>query len=85
MGLCAGTQTGREEAERVLPRNTCSLIKSFMFFKLARLCPFFESWDLVVGETTCKGKKKAYETLSDYAPVYVMEIPQMKHDRESEL
>jgi len=31
-----------------------------------------------VGETTCDGKKKAYEIFADYAPVYVMEIPQMK-------
>jgi benzoyl-CoA reductase/2-hydroxyglutaryl-CoA dehydratase subunit BcrC/BadD/HgdB len=31
-----------------------------------------------VGETTCDGKKKAYEIFSDHAPVYVMEIPQMK-------
>ncbi|MGQ9858343.1 MAG: double-cubane-cluster-containing anaerobic reductase [Thermodesulfobacteriota bacterium] len=78
VGLCAGAEIGQEAAEQVLPRNTCALIKSFMGFKLAKLCPFFESCDLVVGETTCDGKKKAYEVLEDYAPVYVMEVPQMK-------
>lgn len=80
VGLCAGAEIGKEAAEAVLPRNTCALIKSFMGFKLAKLCPFFESCDLVVGETTCDGKKKAYEILEEYAPVYVMEIPQMKRD-----
>jgi benzoyl-CoA reductase/2-hydroxyglutaryl-CoA dehydratase subunit BcrC/BadD/HgdB len=79
VGLCAGAEIGKEAAEKILPRNTCALIKSFVGFKLARLCPFIESCDLVVGETTCDGKKKAYEIFSEYSPVYVMEIPQMKN------
>lgn len=79
VGLCAGAEIGKGEAEKVLPRNTCALIKSFVGFKLARLCPFIESCDLIVGETTCDGKKKAYEIFSEYSPVYVMEIPQMKN------
>lgn len=79
VGLCAGAEIGKSEAEKVLPRNTCALIKSFVGFKLARLCPYIESCDLIVGETTCDGKKKAYEIFSDYAPLHVMEIPQMKN------
>ncbi len=85
VGLCAGAEAGKDAAEKVLPRNTCALIKSFVGFKLSRLCPFIESCDLVVGETTCDGKKKAYEVFSDYAPVYVMEIPQMKNACDREL
>ena len=85
VGLCAGAEIGKEEAERVLPRTTCALIKSFMGFKLARICPFFESCDLVVGETTCDGKKKAFEILGEHTPVHVMEIPQMKEPRDREL
>ena len=78
VGLCAGADVGTQLAEKVLPRTTCALIKAFVGFKLARLCPFMESCDLLVGETTCDGKKKAYEILNDYKPTYVMEIPQMK-------
>jgi benzoyl-CoA reductase/2-hydroxyglutaryl-CoA dehydratase subunit BcrC/BadD/HgdB len=85
VGLCAGAEIGTEAAEKVLPRNTCALIKSFVGFKLARLCPYIESCDLVVGETTCDGKKKAYEIFADYAPVYVMEIPQMKQACDRDL
>ena len=85
VGLCAGAEIGKEAAEKILPRNTCALIKSFVGFKLNRLCPFIESCDLVVGETTCDGKKKAYEIFNDYAPVYVMEIPQMKQACDREL
>jgi benzoyl-CoA reductase/2-hydroxyglutaryl-CoA dehydratase subunit BcrC/BadD/HgdB len=85
VGLCAGAEIGKEAAEKILPRNTCALIKSFVGFKIARLCPYIESCDLVVGETTCDGKKKAYEIFADYAPVYVMEIPQMKQGCDREL
>lgn len=82
VGLCGGLDIAIEEVEKVLPRNLCSLIKSFMGFKLAKVCPYFESCDLIVGETTCDGKKKAFEVLNDYAPVYVMETPQMKKDMD---
>ncbi|MBF0476483.1 MAG: 2-hydroxyacyl-CoA dehydratase [Deltaproteobacteria bacterium] len=85
VGLCAGAEAGTDAAEKVLPRNTCALIKSFVGFKLSKLCPFIESCDLVVGETTCDGKKKAYEIFADYAPVYVMEIPQMKNACDRQL
>ncbi|SFQ99356.1 double-cubane-cluster-containing anaerobic reductase [Desulfoscipio geothermicus] len=85
IGLCSGIDIGAAEAEKVLPRNICPLIKSFMGFKLAKICPYFESCDMVVGETTCDGKKKAFEILNDYVPVHVMETPQMKRGRDREL
>jgi benzoyl-CoA reductase/2-hydroxyglutaryl-CoA dehydratase subunit BcrC/BadD/HgdB len=65
VGLCAGADFGTEHAERYLPRNTCALIKSFFGFSLEKVCPYLESCDLVVGENTCDGKKKAYETFKD--------------------
>ncbi len=85
VGLCAGAEAGKEEAEKIVPRNTCALIKSFIGFKLARLCPFIESCDLIVGETTCDGKKKAYEVFKDYVNLYVMEVPQQKKKADREL
>ncbi|WP_027180312.1 double-cubane-cluster-containing anaerobic reductase [Maridesulfovibrio bastinii] len=78
VGLCSGADAGTELAEKVVPRNTCALIKSFLGFKMAHICPFTEACDMIVGETTCDGKKKAYEAFSEMAPVYVMEIPQRK-------
>ncbi len=65
VGLCAGAEFGYEQAERYLPRNTCALIKSFFGFSLEKVCPYLESCDLIVGENTCDGKKKAYETFKD--------------------
>jgi benzoyl-CoA reductase/2-hydroxyglutaryl-CoA dehydratase subunit BcrC/BadD/HgdB len=79
IGLCAGAEVGTDEAEKFIPRNTCALIKAFMGFKLAGLCPYVELADLLVGETTCDGKKKAYEIFNDITKkVYVMEIPNKK-------
>ena len=78
VGLCAGANVGTDAAEKVLPRNTCALIKSFVGFKLARLCPYVESCDLVIGETTCDGKKKAYEIFGEMKETLVLEVPHMK-------
>ncbi|EPR44665.1 2-hydroxyglutaryl-CoA dehydratase D-component [Desulfovibrio sp. X2] len=85
VGLCSGADAGREQAETMVPRNTCALIKSFIGFKLAKLCPFTESCDMIVGETTCDGKKKAYEAFGKVAPMYVMEVPQQKRSSDREL
>ena len=32
--------------------------------------------DLLVGETTCDGKKKMYELLNEIKPIHVMHLPQ---------
>jgi len=82
VGLCAGAEFGYDEVEKIMPRNTCALIKSFMGFKLSRVCPYIQESDLVVGETTCDGKKKAYEALGELHNVYVLELPQMKRPED---
>jgi benzoyl-CoA reductase/2-hydroxyglutaryl-CoA dehydratase subunit BcrC/BadD/HgdB len=78
VGLCAGTQFSIPDAEEVLPRNTCALIKSSFGFKLNRTCPYVQASDLLIGETTCDGKKKMYELLAEHHPTYVMDVPQKK-------
>ncbi len=81
VGLCAGAEFNFEGAEEVLPRNTCSLIKSAFGFKLGKVCPYLEASDVVVGENTCDGKKKSYEMLKPLVKdLYVMDLPQMKSE-----
>ena len=75
VGLCGGADFSIPDAEKVLPRNLCALIKSFYGFKVGLTCPYFQSCDMVVGETTCDGKKKVYELLNEEIPTYVIEIP----------
>jgi len=82
IGLCAGADFALGEVEKVLPRNTCSLIKSTFGFKLGKVCPYLEASDMVVGENTCDGKKKAYEIFAEMVPnLYIMDLPQMKSDQ----
>jgi benzoyl-CoA reductase/2-hydroxyglutaryl-CoA dehydratase subunit BcrC/BadD/HgdB len=79
VGLCAGADFAPEAAERLLPRNLCALIKSTFGFKLGGVCPYLEASDLVVGENTCDGKKKAWEVFGGIQPnLYVMDLPQVK-------
>jgi benzoyl-CoA reductase/2-hydroxyglutaryl-CoA dehydratase subunit BcrC/BadD/HgdB len=79
VGLCTGADFATDEVEKILPRNTCALIKSAFGFKLGKVCPYIESSDMIVGENTCDGKKKSYELLDTLVPnLYVMDLPQMK-------
>ncbi|KAF0207143.1 MAG: double-cubane-cluster-containing anaerobic reductase [Actinomycetota bacterium] len=82
VGICAGAEWAYDQVEQILPRNTCALIKSMMGFKLGKVCPYLEEADLLVGETTCDGKKKAYEELGKLQNMYVMELPQMKRAKD---
>jgi benzoyl-CoA reductase/2-hydroxyglutaryl-CoA dehydratase subunit BcrC/BadD/HgdB len=85
VGLCAGAQFSVPIAESILPRNTCALIKSSYGFKLGRVCPYVQTAHLIVGETTCDGKKKMFEILAEQQPVHVMEVPNKKGVRGKEL
>jgi benzoyl-CoA reductase/2-hydroxyglutaryl-CoA dehydratase subunit BcrC/BadD/HgdB len=86
VGLCTGADFATEEVDKILPRNTCALIKSAFGFKLGKVCPYLESADLIVGENTCDGKKKSYETLAGMVPdLHVMDLPQTKSLQAREL
>ena len=37
---------------------------------------------MYIGETTCDGKKKAWEILKEDVPMYVMDLPQMKRRKD---
>ncbi|TXT63835.1 MAG: putative enzyme [Promethearchaeota archaeon] len=78
IGLCGGTNFSNYASDELLPANTCALIKSALGFGIGNICPYFAMADLLIGETTCDGKKKAWEVLEKYKPMYVMETPQCK-------
>lgn len=75
ISLCAFSNETIPDAELELPINLCPLIKSSYGFAKTEKCPYFYFADLVVGETTCDGKKKMYEELAKYKDVYIMELP----------
>lgn len=81
-GLCGGSQFWVPGGEKVLPTNTCPLIKASVGARLDGTCPFFRIADMYIGETTCDGKKKAWEILGKEVPMYVMDLPQMKRRKD---
>lgn len=83
-GLCGGSQFWVPSGEAVLPPNTCPLIKASVGARLGKTCPFFRIADMYVGETTCDGKKKAWEILGQDVPMHIMDMPQMKRAKDVE-
>ena len=85
VGLCSTSDETIPDAEKDLPRNLCPLIKSSYGFAKTQKCPYFYFSDLIVGETTCDGKKKMYEYLGQFKPVYTMELPNSQSPEGLEL
>ena len=81
-GLCGGSQFWVSGGEKVLPSNTCPLIKASVGARLDKTCPFFLIPDMYVGETTCDGKKKAWEILAGDVPFHIIDVPQMKREQD---
>lgn len=83
VSLCAKSDEPIADAEKHLPRNLCPLIKSSYGFAITDKCPYFYFSDLIVGETTCDGKKKMYEYLGEIKDVHVMQLPQTSTGEDS--
>ena len=85
VGLCSTSDETIPEAEKDLPKNLCPLIKSSYGFAKTDKCPFFYFSDVVVGETTCDGKKKMYEYMSEFKDVFVMQLPNSQSETSLQL
>lgn len=78
VGLCGTSNETIPDAEKVLPKNLCPLIKSTYGFAMTEKCPYTYFSDIIIGETTCDGKKKMYELLGEIKDVHIMHLPQGK-------
>lgn len=76
VGLCGMSNETIPNAETVLPQNLCPLVKSTYGFAMTEKCPFTYFSDIIIGETTCDGKKKMYELMGEKKNMYVMQLPQ---------
>lgn len=84
IGLCAFSDETIPDAEKELPRNLCPLVKSSYGFAITDKCPYMYFSDLMIGETTCDGKKKMYELLGEFKNLHVMQLPQTQEDEASQ-
>ena len=80
VGLCGTSEEPIQEAQKDLPKNLCPLIQSSYGFAKTDTCPYFYFSDLVVGETTCDGKKKMFEFLGRIKDVHVMHLPNVQDE-----
>jgi hypothetical protein len=80
VSLCATTEDSIKYSEADLPKNLCPLIRSSYGFAVSDTCPYFYFSDIIIGETTCDGKKKMYELMSDFKNVHIMQLPQNNTD-----
>lgn len=83
VSLCGTKEDPIAVAEEHLPRNLCPLIKSSYGFAITDTCPYFVLSDLIVGETTCDGKKKMFELMQEKKPVHVMQLPSTQEGKEA--
>lgn len=75
VGLCGRSPSPIKTAETRLPANLCPLIKASYGHALEESCPYAYFSDVVVGETTCDGKKKMYELLGELKSMQVIHLP----------
>lgn len=73
--LCGIGEENIPAAEKRLPKNLCPLIKASYGGAITDRCPFFYFSDMVLAETTCDGKKKMYELMSELKHTHVMQLP----------
>ena len=85
VGLCSTSDETIPIAEKDLPKNLCPMVKASYGFAVSDKCPFFYFSDVVVGETTCDGKKKMYELMKEFKNVYIMELPNSQREDSLEL
>lgn len=83
VGLCGRSAEAIPSAERDLPGNLCPLIKASYGHVLDKTCPYAFFSDLVMGETTCDGKKKMYEMLGRLKPMHVIHLPNVPDTERS--
>lgn len=81
VSLCSMSQETVPAAEKDLPKNLCPLVKSSYGFAKTDKCPFFYFADLIIGETTCDGKKKMYEELGKIKPMHIMQLPNSQSEQ----
>ena len=80
VSLCSTNDETIPEAEKYLPKNLCPLIKSSYGFAITDKCPYMYFSDIIVGETTCDGKKKMYELLGEIKDTHVMQLPHSRNE-----
>lgn len=82
--LCGTDEGPIPAAESVLPAALCPLIKSSYGFALSDTCPYFSAADIIIGETTCDGKKKMFEHMAKMKRTHVIQLPYAQNNSDAQ-
>ena len=85
VGLCGTTEGPIVEAEKVLPVDQCPMVKATYGRAINNSCPIFPLADVIVGETTCDGRKKMYELLGREKTMHIMDLPQRPEEPDAKV
>ncbi len=76
--VSSGWYDSSKIGDRVVPVEVCPVIRSTIGAKMIGLSPFLELSDALISVLTCDGMTKLSEILSDYTPIWGMNIPRVK-------
>ena len=83
---CAGLPKGPlPKLKKCYPQTSCPMVKATYGRAINNTCPIFPLADVIVGETTCDGRKKMYELLGREKTMHVMDLPQRPEDPEAKV
>ena len=83
--LCGGSHEAALAGDELVPRDICPVVRASAGFTSFGLLPIYERCDAVVVPTTCDGKRKLGEALSDFLPVWMLEVPHIKEAERSRM
>lgn len=84
--LCSGERGTISTGEELIPDpGLCPLVKSSLGGKMGQTSPYFEQCDVVVLPMVCDAKFKMGEILSDFIPVWALNVPHLKHTNQAKI
>lgn len=83
--LCGGSYEASLAGDELVPRDICPVVRAAAGYTSFGLLPIYERCDAVIVPTTCDGKRKLGEALSDFLPVWMLEVPHIKDAERSRL
>lgn len=84
LGLCSANATFAEMGEQFMPPNTCPLVRASIGARMTHSCPYASSADLLIGETSCDAKTKAWSIMEEDADMHVIYLPKRKEKEDFE-
>ena len=83
--LCGGSYEAALAGDDLVPRDICPVVRASAGLTSFGLLPIYRRFDAVIVPTTCDGKRKLGEALSDFLPVWMLEVPHIKETERSRI